>query len=542
MSIDSTSPSNVATPAWTPERSGAGRLNPWLITPVIAIPVFMEVLDTSIANVALRHMAGSLAAGTDESTWVVTSYLVANAIIMPISGWLADVMGRKRFFTTCILLFTAASFLCGTATSLGLLILYRVLQGLGGGGMVPCAQAILADSFPPARRGQAFAIFGLAIIVAPVLGPPLGGWITDNHSWPWIFFINIPVGIASAFLSSFILHEPPLLVRERHERWTQGLRLDVVGFALAAVGLACMEVTLSKGEQNDWFASPMIRTFACITGGSLLLMVLWEWWHPDPVVDVHLFTGRTFSACLAVMFASGLLLYSSTTILPMLLQGIHGYTAFLAGLAMMPGGLASGAGMVAVGILTRFVQLRYLVAAGLLLQMVPLYFMSGFTPNLTFSHAAWARFYQMVGLGCLVIPVMTLAYEGLPGSKTNGAACLINIARNIGGSFGISITNTWLAWRSQYHHSVLTEQISAYSATASDTLTGLQTSLQALGAGEDLAQQQALVATDGMVNQQAYVMAFNDVFLLAAAICLGVLLLVFLLPANRPGQGDAAMH
>ena len=545
--MSSTIPSSDGTarstlPEWTPERSGAGRHSPWLITPILAIPVFMEVLDTSIANVSLRHIAGSLAAGSDESTWVITSYLVANAIIMPVSGWLADVLGRKRFFVTCVVLFTVASFLCGTATSLGMLIFYRVLQGLGGGGMVPCAQAIMTDSFPPARRGLAFSVFGMAVIVSPVLGPPLGGWITDVYNWPWIFFINIPVGLLSVLLATAFLAEPPLLVQERQRRWADGIRLDYVGFGLAAIGLACLEVTLSRGEQKDWFASPMIRTFACLSGGSLLLMVLWERGRPDPVVDVRLFHGRVFSTSFVVFFATGLLLYSSTTILPMLLQGIHGYTAFLAGLAMMPGGLAAGVGMVAVGVLTRFVQLRYLVAAGLVLQMIPLYLMSGFTPDLTFWHAAWARVFQMVAVGCLFIPIATLSYEGLPANKTNSATSLINIARNVGGSFGISITNTWLAWRSQYHHSVLAEQISPYNPVAVDTLSGMQSSLQSLGGGEDLAQQQALVAANGMVNQQAYVMAFNDVFLLCSLICLGVLLLVFLLPRNEPGHGDVAMH
>jgi DHA2 family multidrug resistance protein len=527
-------------PAWTPARSAAGDRSPFLIALIVAIPVFMEVLDTAIANVSLRHIAGSLAAGTDESTWVITSYLVANAAILPISAWLSEVIGRKRFFTISVIIFTLASFLCGTATSLPMLIFYRVLQGLGGGSMQPVSQAILADSFPPAKRPQAFALWGMAVIVSPVLGPPIGGWITETYSWPWIFWINVPVGIVSVLLCQALLHEPQLLVDNRRRRWAEGIRLDFIGFALAALGLACLEVTLSKGEQKDWFASPMVRTFGIVSLSSLVLMVVWECFRRDPVVDVGLFSVRSFAACFFVMFAAGVCVYASVTLLPMLLQTVHGYTAVTAGLAMSPGGMAAAVGMILVGTITHKVQLRYLVVVGLLSQVIPLYIMSGFTPDLTFWHATWLRVAQSLGNGLLFIPIVTLSYEGLAASKSNNAAVLMNIARNIGGSVGISMANTFLAWRLQYHHSVLAEQITPYNPAVNQMLTGMQSTLEAAGSGA--ADPQSILALDAMVNRQATVMSYNDVFLLVALMCAVVMLLIPLLPRNSQHHGEVAAH
>jgi len=531
---------SVGATDWTPARSAAGTHNPWLVAVVVALPVFMEVLDTSIAQVALRHIAGSLAASNDESTWVITSYLVANAAILPICGWLSDILGRKQFFVICVVTFTIASFLCGMATSLPQLIAFRVLQGLGGGGMIPSSQAMLADTFPPAKRGLAFAIWGMAVVVSPVLGPPLGGWITDMYSWPWIFFINIPVGIASVFLCLALLDEPALLVQERERRWRAGLHLDFVGFALAAIGLACLEVMLSKGEQKDWFASPLVRNFALVSGSALLLTVVWEFFRRDAVVEVRLFGGRTFATSFVVMFAAGAVLYASTTILPMLLQGVHGYTAFDSGLALLPGGVSSAVGMIAVGVLTRFVQLRHIVALGMLLQVIGMGWMTTFTPDLTFWHAATIRAVQAFGFGAMTIPLITLSYEGLAPERTNGATILMNVARNIGGSVGISMTNTWLAWRMQYHHSVLAEHVNPYNGVVTEALAGLQTTLPT--EGDTLTDPGIVTLLDGLVNRQAVVIAYNDIFLLLALMCLGVLLLVALLPRNDPGHGEVAMH
>lgn len=513
---------------WTPERSAAGKHNPWLVCIIVAIPVFMEVLDTAIANVSLRHIAGSLAAVMEESTWVITSYLVANAIIMPASGWLQEVMGRKTMYVVCSILFTVSSLLCGMATSLPMLVFFRILQGLGGGGLVPISQAMLVDMFPPNKRSMAMAIWGLAVIVSPVLGPPLGGWITETYNWRWIFLINVPVGIVSILLCVTFLHEPELLKKERLEHWKKGLNFDYIGFSLAAIGLGCLEVTLSKGENKDWFQSSMIRGFATMSALGLVAMTLWELRRKNPVVDVRLFKNHVYGASCTVMFCGMMVLFGSTTLLPMLLQSVHGYTAFTSGLAMSPGGLASAAGMVIVGILSRKVQLRWLVAFGLVTQVGSLLLMMGFTPNLTFEHAVWTRIAQSIGMGCIFIPVTTLSYEGLKGSQTNSATVLLNISRNVGGSFGIAITNSWLARGIQTYHSQLSENITPYNPIAMQYYENFRSTLGDQG---------AVMALDGMVNQQAAVMAFNHVFFLSAVVCAFVLLLVPILPKNDPRQG-----
>lgn len=527
-----------AAPAWTPARSAVGLHNPWLVAVVVALPVFLELLDTTIANVALRNIAGSLSSGTEESTWVITSYLVANAIVLPVSGWLCDVVGRKRFFMACVAMFTVASLLCGTATSFPALIVFRVIQGLGGGGMVPISQLILAESFPPAKRGLAFAIWGMAVVVSPILGPPLGGWLTETYSWPWIFFLNVPMGLLALLLCWLFLEEPPLLVAERRQRWAAGIRLDYVGFLLAAAGLACLEVVLSKGEIKGWFDSGLICAFAGVAGGALLALVLWEWRRRQPVVEVTLFRWRTFSMSFVMMFGAGMVLYSSNTFVPMLMQLCHGYTAFTAGLVVMPGGIGAAIGMLGVGVLTRYVQLRYLVAAGLVLQIGPYLQMCGFTPDLTFWQVAMVRMVAAVGLGFLFVPVMALSYEGLPAGAASGATTLTNIARNIGGSFGISMANTWLVWRTQYHHSVLVEHLTPYNPQVTEALARVQLAAPAAGGGDPLTDPVVLTAVDGLVSQQAAVMAFNDIFFLSAILCAGMLLLVPLLARNQPGHGD----
>jgi len=533
----------MAAAQWTPVRSAVGAHNPWLVALVIAFPVFLELLDTTIASVALHNIAGSLSAGTEESTWVVTSYLVANAIILPVSGWLCEVVGRKPFFMACVAMFTVSSLLCGLATSFPCLILFRVIQGLGGGGMVPISQLILAESFPPSKRGLAFAIWGMAVVVSPILGPPLGGWLTETYSWPWIFFLNVPLGMLSLLLCWLFLEEPPLLVAERRRRWAAGIRLDYVGFILAAAGLACLEVVLSRGTVKDWFASNLIRVFAGFSGGALLALVLWEWRRRQPVVDVTLFRWRTFSMSFLMMFGAGMVLYSSGTFVPMQMQLCHGYTAFQAGLIVIPSGFGAAAGMVGVGVLSRYVQLRYLVAVGLVLQIGPYWLMYGFTPDLTFWNMALVRAVAAMGLGFLFVPAMALSYEGLPAAAASSATTLTNIARNVGGSFGISMANTWLAWRLQFHHSVLAEHITPYNPVVTEALATAATAAGADSGGDLLADPRVLTAVDGMVNQQALVMAFNDIFFLSGILCVGMLLLVPLMARNQPGHGDGIpMH
>src|SRR5712691_8959849 len=311
-------------------------INPWIIAIAVTLATFMEVLDTSIANVALPHIAGSLSAGTDESTWVLTSYLVSNAIVLPLSGWLSSIIGRKRFYMGCVALFTISSFLCGLAPNLPMLIFFRILQGAGGGGLQPSEQAILADTFPPAKRGMAFAVYGVAVVMAPAIGPTLGGWITDNFTWRWIFFINIPVGILSLLLTSRLIQDPPYLKRKKLSE----TKIDYIGLGLVALGLGALQIVLDKGQREDWFESHFIIVLSVIAAASLLFLIYWEWTREDPVIDLHLFTNRTFAAANLLMFMLGFALLGSTVLLPLFMQTLLGYTAQHSGLALLPGGFA----------------------------------------------------------------------------------------------------------------------------------------------------------------------------------------------------------
>ncbi len=351
----------------------AGPHNPWLVAIVVSMATFMEVLDTSIANVSLRHIAGSLAASVDESTWVLTSYLVANAIVLPISGWLATVIGRKRFYMGCVALFTVSSALCGFAPSLPWLIVFRVLQGLGGGGLAPSEQSILADTFRPEQRGLAFALYGVAVVVAPAVGPTLGGWITDNYSWHWIFFINLPVGLLSLALSYYVLVEPPAETAHRRKLLARGLRVDYVGFGLVALGLGSLQVVLDKGERDDWFGSNFIIAFSVISVVALVALVIWELTRDEPIVDLPLLGNRGFAASCLLMFALGFVLFGTTQLLPQMVQEVLGYTATWAGLVITPGGFAVMALMPVVGLLLTKVQARNLIAFGLIVESFSLF-------------------------------------------------------------------------------------------------------------------------------------------------------------------------
>ncbi|MCC7146874.1 MAG: DHA2 family efflux MFS transporter permease subunit [Phycisphaeraceae bacterium] len=540
LSAKQTKPAAIA-PRWTPARSAAGHHSPWLITLILSIATFMEVLDTSIANVSLHNIGGSLSATTDESTWVLTSYLVANAIILPVSGWLATIIGRKRFYMSCVAIFTVSSLLCGLAPSLGWLIFFRVVQGLGGGGLVPCEQSMLADTFPPEKRGMAFAFYGIAVVVAPTLGPTLGGWITDSFSWHWIFLINVPVGLLSLFLAWQFVHEPKALVEERQQMFKKGLRIDYVGFALVALGLASLEVMLSNGQRYDWFESMFIRGFGLSAAVCLISAVVWEWHAKDPVVDVRLVSNRTFGIALTMMFVLGFTLYSSTTLLPILLQSSHGYTAMLSGMVLTPGGMATLLFMPLVGLLTHKVQLRYLAAVGLMIQIIALYHMSGFAADLSFNHAMWARIFQGAGLGFLFIPITTLSYHGLPLNKNNVGSSMLSVMRNIGGSVGIALTNTWLVQRTQYHHSVLAEQINPYNPVLRNALGGMEGMLDPAGAATAAVSPQTLVAVNQMITRQAAMISFNDVARWLALIIVIPLLLIPLMAAVK-SDGKTPVH
>jgi MFS transporter, DHA2 family, multidrug resistance protein len=500
------------------DRSAAGDRNPWLIAVVVSIATFMQVLDTSIANVALTHIAGSLAAGVDESTWVITSYLVANAVIVPVSGWLSNAVGRKRFYMLCVATFTVCSFLCGLASSLTLLIVFRVLQGLGGGGMVPSEQAILADTFPERLRPQAFALYGIAVVVAPTVGPTLGGWITDNWSWRWIFFINLPVGLISLVLVHWLLVEPEVLKRERGEMLRGGIKVDWIGFLLIALALGCLEIVLDNGQRDDWFSSQFIVAFAAAAAAAFVLFVPWELCRRDPIVDIRLLGHRQFGTSFLMMMAVGAVLFSSIQLLPQLLQTSFPYTATLSGLALMPAGLVMLALMPIAGRLSGFIQPKYLIAAGMLMIAVAMWHMTSLSPDADFGFFAQARIYQVIGLPFLFIPITSVSYSDVPPDKTNQASSLINVARNLGGSVGVSMATAILAQRAQFHQERLTENLFPASPPYQNALHNFTSYFASRGFSPPDAMHRAYALIEQLVQQQSMLMSYMDVFFTLAVV------------------------
>ena len=525
---------------WSPERSAAGGHNPYLIAFVVSIATFMEVLDTTIANVALRYIAGGLAVGLDESTYVITSYLVANAIVLSISGWLSTVIGRKRFYMICVATFAVASLLCGIAWNLQTLVLFRILQGLGGGGMATSEQAILADSFPPAKRGQAFAIYGVAVVVAPVVGPTLGGWIADTYSWHWVFLINVPMGLLSLFLVGTLVNEPSGAEEERRRLIENGLRFDFVGFALVAMGLGSLEFVLDEGQRNDWFGSTMILGFAIAAASCLIALVIWELLRDDPIVDIRLLGQRQFGACFLAMLGTGAIVIATTQILPQLLQTELNYTAFLAGLVLSPGGLVTMLMMPITGKLIGSVQPRYLIATGAAIAGLSMWHLTGITGDITYGYAAMSRIYLAVGLPLLFLPITTASYEGIPPDKTNQASALINVARNLGGSMGVALAQTVLAQRQQFHQSRLVENISPSDIGYQQTIEKMTRFFRAHGSNASEAASQAVAWVGQTLQHQVDLLAYIDVFWTLAiigAIMVPIALTLKTIDLNAPARG-----
>jgi MFS transporter, DHA2 family, multidrug resistance protein len=512
-------------------------INPWIIALAVTLATFMEVLDTSIANVALPHIAGGLSAGVDESTWVLTSYLVSNAIVLPLSGWLSSILGRKRFYMGCVALFTVSSFLCGLAPNLPMLILFRILQGAGGGGLQPSEQAILADTFPPAKRGMAFAVYGIAVVTAPALGPTLGGWITDNYTWRWIFFINIPVGILSLMLTSRLISDPP----DFRRRKLSETRIDYIGLGMIALGLGTLQIVLDKGQRDDWFESHFILTLAIISAASLLFVIWWEWTHDDPIVDLHLFKERTFATANFLMFMLGFALLGSTLLLPLFLQTLMGYTAEQAGLALSPGGVAIMLLLPLVGFLLSKYDVRRLLVFGLVTLSMALFHMTSFSLDIDFRTAVLARIFQGVGLAFLFVPINTAAYAYLPREKNNAASGLMNLARNIGGSVGISLVTTMLDRRTQFHQARLVANYSAANPTFQAAIHGMTQALRARGMDPVGAAQRAYALAQSNLIRQATMLAYIDNFWLLGTAILVMVPLVFLMKKKQPG-GEIAVH
>ena len=512
-------------------------VNPWIIALAVTLATFMEVLDTSIANVALPHIAGSLSAGTDESTWVLTSYLVSNAIVLPLSGWVSSIIGRKRFYMTCVAIFTVSSLLCGLAPNLGMLIFFRVLQGAGGGGLQPSEQAILADTFPPAKRGMAFAVYGIAVVMAPAIGPTLGGWITDNYTWRWIFFVNIPVGIFSLLLTSRLIQDPPFLKRKKLSE----LKVDYVGLGFVALGLGTLQIVLDKGQRDDWFESHFILILSLIAAASLLFVIFWEWRQKDPVIDLHLFKGRTFASANLMMFMLGFALLGSTLMLPLFMQTLLGYTAEQAGMALSPGGFTIMLLMPLVGFLLSRYDARRLMAFGLVVLSFSLFHMTNFDLGVDFRTIVFARMIQSVGMAFLFVPINTAAYAYLPREKNNAASGLMNLARNIGGSVGISFVTTMLDRRAQFHQHRLSSHLSASNPQFHSMLQGMARTFEAKGFSPADAMHKAYALVQGTLFRQANMLAYIDNFWLLGAAILAMIPLAFLM--KRPPTGsEIAVH
>ena len=512
------------------------KFNPWLIAVVVALGAFMEVLDTSIANVALPYMAGNLGASNDQSTWVLTSYLVSNAIILPISGWLAGLFGRKRFFMLCLTIFTISSLLCGIAPSLGYLLFLRVLQGAGGGGLQPMAQAILADTFPPHQRGLAFALYGITAIMAPTIGPTLGGWITFNYSWRWIFFINIPVGVVTLFLVKQFVEDPPYLKRLKNA----AVKLDYIGIALLTLGIGALQILLDKGQEDDWFGSNFITTLAVVATVCLIGLVIWEWHQKSPIIDVRMFKNFNFALSNLMMFVLGILLFSSLVLMPQFLQTLLGYTSQLAGLALSAGGLVLLLEMPIMGQLTTKIPARSLIGFGwLVLSLSMWYSTQRIDLQISFNSAVLLRITQVIGIGFLFVPISLAVFIGVAPEKNSSVAGIVNFMRNMGSSVGTSLVTTLIARRSQFHQSRLVEHARVDNPNFQNNVNGLTQKLAHAGLSAHDAHTQAFARIYKSIGAQAATLAYVDTF---KVLCIGgaiMFFLSFLLKRNDPGGGGA---
>lgn len=501
----------------------------WVVALTVILPTFLEVMDTSVVNVSLPHIQGSLSAGVDEVTWVLTSYLVANAIVIPITGWLASVFGRKRYLIFSIAIFTLSSIVCGAAPSLELLVIARIIQGLGGGGLQPLSQAILLEAFPVAERGMAMAIFGMGVVFAPILGPVVGGWITDNWTWRWVFYINLPIGILAIVLAVLFVHDPAYIRRAK-------IRIDYWGLILISIGLGCLQIVLDKGEREDWFESDFIVTLSLITVAALTLFTIVELRSRHPVVDLRVFKDRTFTTGNIIMFMGFFCMFGSFVLLPLYAQTLMGYTAVWAGLVLGPGGIASLMIMPIAGALMRKgIRPRKLLPLGLGLMACSLWLMSGFNLQTDFWSITFPRFLQGFGLGLFFVPLGASTYINIRKEDMGNASGIFNLLRNLGGSFGVAVSTTLLSQRSQLHQNFLVEHITPYS----DTLRQYaQQMVQIFSPGGEPDTRMLLAAVYREVLRQANMLAFNDIFWLFAWLTAALIPLTYVM--KRPKHVIAA--
>jgi DHA2 family multidrug resistance protein len=522
----------------------ATTINPWWIAITVTIATFMELLDTAIANVSLPHIAGGLATSYDETTWVLTSYLVANATVLPMSAWLSRVFGRKNYYIGCVAGFSMASLLCGLAPNLSLLIFFRVLQGICGGGLAPVEQAILVDTFPASKRAAAFGLYSMAIVTAPALGPPLGGWITDSFSWRWVFFINVPIGLLSIYLTSRLVSDPPEFKKEVARARSAGkLRIDYIGIALVAIGFLCLEIVLDRGQEDDWFESRFITVVCIAAVVSLVTAAIWEWRHDDPVVEIKLLRERNFALANVLYFLFSFVLFGSTVLIPQMLQSLYGYSATDAGLVLGPGAFVIVLMAPLVVQLVRRVGASKLIVVASIVLALSMWQFSSFDLSADYSHQAWARAFQGLGLAFFFVPVSQVAYSYLPRNKNNKGSSITNLFRNQGGSFGISFVTTILARRQQFHQSILAQHATMFDPPTVEALARFKQSLVHTGYSSSEAVLRAPALLYETVKKQAATLAFLDCFWLLGLVAIVALpVALFIKPFGAAGPGASEAH
>src|ERR1700723_738446 len=515
-------------------------INPWIIAVTVPLAKFMEVVGSSIANVALPHIAGTLGASSEESTWVLTSYLVSSAIVLPMSGWLSNVIGRKRFYMGCVAIFTASSFLCGLAPSLPMLIIFRILQGAGGGGLQPSEQAILADTFSAKQRGMAFAMYGMAVVVAPAIGPTLGGWITDNYSWHWIFFINVPIGILSLFLTQRVVQDPAYLKELRRSK----IRVDYIGISLIVVGVGFLQYVLDKGQEKDWFSSHLILISFVIAIIALVALVIRELTHENPIMDLRMLSIRNFAIAVTFSFILGIVLNGSTILLPQFLQNDLGYTAQQAGMALSPGGIALAFMMPVAGILATKFDPRVIIAFGFAITSFGLFHVTNIYLGVSFSTMVTYRVIQVIGIPLIFIPISTLNYVGVPRNKFNQVSGISNFMRNVGGAIGVSMLNNFITRQGQIHRSSLTAHTNHANPFFERQLNAITQNFIAMGMSATDASHRALAQISAQVDLQSSVLGFVNAFWVLGLMTLLLVPLPFIMrrPSAEEAKATAAVH
>lgn len=517
------------------DAGGVPEVNPWIVAVSVMFATFLEVLDTTVVNVSLPHIAGSLSVTPEESTWTLTSYLVANAVVLPLTGWLAGYFGRKRLLMIAVSGFTIASFLCGIAPTLTLLVTFRLVQGLSGGVLQPMSQAIMLEAFPVEERGKAMAFWGLGIVVAPILGPLVGGWLTDNYSWRWVFYINLPIGIASLMMTRAFIFDPPYLRRPRG-------RIDVTGIGLLVLGIGALQFVLDKGQQEDWFDSRMISSLTVISAAALFLFIVHAFSSGDPVLDLRVLRDRTYATGVMLMTVLGFVLFGSLVMLPLFLQTILGYPSFQAGTAMAPRGFGAFLAMPVIGYLMGKVDPRKLVVTGLLVAGGTLFMLSDINLEAGYWDIFWPQFIQGMSLGLLFVPLSTVSMNYIARERMGNATSLFSLMRNLGAGIGIASVATMVSRQTTSHAAILAEQIHPFSDAARMTLDSIRALFMAGGSGASLATDQAYAAVAGMLHRQAAMIAFIDVTRLLGVIFIVAIPLVFLMKRPRHGPEPPAGH